>query len=95
MKDFSNPHVRKHLEFYPEDADKFSSEVWHGEKLVQGHNRKQLTPMVTYNAKTYFIDEVCELADHSLFIPDMFLRRNGEMWAHGNLLVRDPVRLSL
>ncbi|KAG8729143.1 hypothetical protein FRC11_009437 [Ceratobasidium sp. 423] len=92
QQDPSNPHVRSYLEFYPEDAENHSSEVWHGEKLAQGHNRKQLTPMVTHNTKTYFIDEVCELVDVSLFIPDMFLRRAGEMRARGNLLAKDTVR---
>ncbi|KAG9087700.1 hypothetical protein FRC06_002419 [Ceratobasidium sp. 370] len=89
-KEFSNPHVRKHMQFYPEDAGNHSSEVWHGEKLVQGHNRKQLTPMVSHENKTYFVDEICGLADGSAFIPDMFLiRREGGMWARGCHLTKD------
>ncbi|KAG9097101.1 hypothetical protein FRC06_007956 [Ceratobasidium sp. 370] len=58
--DFSNRDVRAHMEFYPEDAGNHSSEIWHGEKLVQGHNQKQLTPMATHGNNTYFVDEVCE-----------------------------------
>ncbi|KAG8719357.1 hypothetical protein FRC08_003023 [Ceratobasidium sp. 394] len=77
------------MEFYPQDAGDHSSEIWHGEKLVQGHNRKQLTPMVSHDNKTYFVDEVCELADGSAFIPDMFLRREGGMWARGCHLTKD------
>ncbi|KAG8701329.1 hypothetical protein FRC08_004137 [Ceratobasidium sp. 394] len=89
QQEFSNPRVREHMEFYPQDAGDHSSEIWHGEKLVQGHNRKQLTPMVSHDNKTYFVDEICELADGSAFIPDMFLRREGGMWARGYHLTKD------
>ncbi|KAG8784047.1 hypothetical protein FRC12_019015 [Ceratobasidium sp. 428] len=91
QQDFSNRDVRERMEFYPEDAGNHSSEIWHGEKLVQGHNRQQLTPMVTQNGSTYFVDEVCELVDGSTFVPDMFLRREGGMWARGYHLTKDDV----
>ncbi|KAG9093298.1 hypothetical protein FRC06_011576 [Ceratobasidium sp. 370] len=87
--EFSNPSVRVHMHLYPEDAGDHSSETWHGDKLVQGHNRQQLTPMVTHENKTYFVDEFCELADGSAFVPDMFLRREGEMWARGCHFTKD------
>ncbi|KAG9080550.1 hypothetical protein FRC06_006451, partial [Ceratobasidium sp. 370] len=89
QQEFSNLRVREHMEFYPQDTGDHSSEIWHSEKLVQGHNQKQLTPMVSHDDKTYYVDEICELADGSAFIPDMFLRHEGGMWARGCHLTKD------
>lgn len=86
--------MRSKLQFYPEDGEGTSSEFWHGDKLAQGKNISQLTPMATSRFGTYYVNEVCELVDGSLFIPEMFLRRKGELWARGKQLVA-PGQVSL
>jgi hypothetical protein len=83
----SNLRVRNKLEFYPHDGEGQSSEFWHGDKFFHPNSRLQLTPMAISRNTIYYVDEVCELADGSLFVPDMFLRRRGELWARGHKLI--------
>jgi hypothetical protein len=90
IQDFSNLHVREHLEFYPHDGEGHLSEVWHGEKMACGHNCKQLTPMVINNGKSFFVGEVSRLRSGTYFIPDMFIKRHGELYARGHQLISQP-----
>jgi hypothetical protein len=83
----SNIRVRSKLEWYPCDGEGSSSEFWHGEKLAGGKNLSQLTPMETAGSIQYYVNEICELVDTSLFIPDMFFHRRGELWARGHRLL--------
>lgn len=83
IQDFSNPHVRKHLRFYPSDGRGSCTEFWDAQKLSQGENLEQLTPMASDNGVSYFVDEVCRLVDGSLFIPKMFFQREDHIWARG------------
>lgn len=79
----SNPEVRAQMEFYPTDGEGEVSEIWDGEKLAQGSHLEQLTPMLAVGDTHYYVNELCELVDGSAFIPEMFLRRQGEIWARG------------
>lgn len=79
--------MHPHLEFYPCVDDGRFSEVWHGEKMVCGHNRDQLTPMAGHNGRVYFVNEVCDLTTGSLFLIKMFLRKDGALWARGHMLL--------
>ncbi|KAF8599210.1 hypothetical protein BDV93DRAFT_498019 [Ceratobasidium sp. AG-I] len=83
-QDFSNPHLRKHLRFYPSDGRGSCTEFWDAQKLSQGENLAQLTPMASNNGISYFVDEVCRLEDGSLFIPEMFFQRQDQIWARGH-----------
>ncbi|KDN47459.1 hypothetical protein RSAG8_03599, partial [Rhizoctonia solani AG-8 WAC10335] len=82
-QDFANRSVREQMEFYPHDCDGFMSEVWHGEKMALGHNRDQLTPMVSHGGCSFFVNELTLLDDGSLFLTDMFLKHHGELSARG------------
>ncbi|QRV78666.1 glutamate receptor 3,4 [Ceratobasidium sp. AG-Ba] len=87
-QDFSNPSVRPLMELYPTDGKGAIEEFWDGEKLAKGEHLDQLTPMVASpNDRTihYYVNELCELEDGDIFIPKMFFRREGGMWAHGYL----------
>ena len=83
MKDISNPEVRALMQFYPTDGEGEITEIWDGEKLAHGLIPDQLTPMVAVGDSHYFVNEFCELDSGSLFIPEMFLRRQGNIWARG------------
>ncbi|QRW07133.1 hypothetical protein RhiLY_06132 [Ceratobasidium sp. AG-Ba] len=82
--DYSNPHVRKHMQFYPNDGQGPCTEFWDGEKLSQGQNLAQLTPMAMRDGKSYFVGEICQVSGGSFFIPDMFFQRQEELWARGH-----------
>lgn len=75
------------MQFYPRDGNGVVEEFWDGEKLALGEYMDQLTPMVASphnQLHHYYVNEVCELDDGELFIPKMFLRREGEeLWARG------------
>lgn len=47
--------------------------------------------MATLNDKTYHVEEVCEVINGSTFVPDMFLYRDGSMWACGRCFLRTMV----
>jgi hypothetical protein len=83
----SNITVRSKLEFYPHDGAGRSAEFWHGDKFFDPKSHLQLTPMTVSGNTMYYVDEICQLADGSLFIPDMFLRRGGDLWARGHQLI--------
>jgi hypothetical protein len=88
----SNIRVRSKLEFYPHDGEGSSSEFWHGDKMFDSKCLSQLTPMAVSSCGTYYVDEVCRLADSTLFVPDVFFRRRGELWARGyQLKANGPV----
>ncbi|KEP45802.1 hypothetical protein V565_240180, partial [Rhizoctonia solani 123E] len=86
QQDMSNPGVRASMQFYPTDGEGEISEIWDGEKLAHGLALEQLTPMVAVGSSHYFVNEFCELDDGTLFIPEMFLRRQGGIWARGLLI---------
>ncbi|KAF8600788.1 hypothetical protein BDV93DRAFT_446855, partial [Ceratobasidium sp. AG-I] len=81
--DMSNPCTRENMQFYPTDGEGKVNETWDGEKLSHGLSSDQLTPMVALSNGDFFANELCELGDDSLFVPKMFLRRQGELWARG------------
>ncbi|CAE6516777.1 unnamed protein product [Rhizoctonia solani] len=94
-QDFANLTIREQMEFYPHDCDGFMSEVWHGEKMTLGHNREQLTPMVSLGGRSFFVNELTLLDDGSLFLTDMFLKHHGQLSARGRKFeLQDPATCS-
>lgn len=76
------------MNFYPTDGEGPIEEIWDG-KLVLGEHAEQLTPMVQSLTKPdlhYYVNELCEVEGGELFIPIMFLRRQGAMWARGHMV---------
>jgi hypothetical protein len=72
--------------FYPTDGEGPVDEIWDADKLVRGECPDHLTPMVTSPRNPsvhYFINEICEIDEGGLFIPKMFFRRKGGLWARG------------
>ncbi|CCO31107.1 hypothetical protein BN14_05141 [Rhizoctonia solani AG-1 IB] len=83
QQDMSNPQVRNLMQFYPSDGEGEINEIWDGEKLAHGLTPEQLTPMVVVGDSHYFVNELCELEDGNVFLPEMFVRRQGSIWARG------------
>lgn len=74
------------MNFYPSDGSGPIEEVWDGEKLTRGENLDQLTPMAISphdSSLHYFVNELCELENEELFLPRMFFKKDGGLWARG------------
>ncbi|QRV75094.1 glutamate receptor 3,4 [Ceratobasidium sp. AG-Ba] len=66
QQDMSNPNTRQKMEFYPRNNDGHVSEFWDGQKLSQGENCSQLTPMAVCGNRIYYVGEVspANVRDH-------------------------------
>ncbi|KAG8682561.1 hypothetical protein FRC11_014713, partial [Ceratobasidium sp. 423] len=54
--------------------------------MALGQNREQLTPTVSRGGQSFFISELTQLDDGSLFLADMFLKHRGDLSARGRKL---------
>ncbi|KAF7344773.1 hypothetical protein MVEN_01638300 [Mycena venus] len=80
-RDFSNPEVAKHLQFYPEETTGPISEVWQAERWKE-YKPSQLTPMYVRGLRQFYIDEVAALEDTSYVIPRAWIKREGILCAN-------------
>ncbi|KAJ7063307.1 hypothetical protein C8F01DRAFT_1229908, partial [Mycena amicta] len=79
-KDFANPEVAKHLNFYPEETAGPVSEVWQAQRWKE-YAPSQLTPMFSRGHRQFYIDEVAELNTGEKVLPVAWIIRGGELWA--------------
>ncbi|KAJ3803923.1 hypothetical protein F5876DRAFT_71048, partial [Lentinula aff. lateritia] len=75
-KNFANPHVVKHMNYYPEEVEGPISEVWQAKRHMEYHPSKH-TPMLSSAGKQFYIDEVARLSDNCLVIPKRWIKRKG------------------
>ncbi|KAJ3859493.1 hypothetical protein EV359DRAFT_68107 [Lentinula novae-zelandiae] len=75
-KNFANPHVVKHMNYYPEEVEGPISEVWQAKHHMKYHPSKH-TPMLSSAGKQFYIDEVARLSDNCLVIPKRWLKQKG------------------
>ncbi|KAJ7613787.1 hypothetical protein DFH06DRAFT_1286378 [Mycena polygramma] len=80
-RDFSNPEVAKHLQFYPEITSGPISEVWQAERWKE-YKPSELTPMYSRGLRQFFLEEVAELQNRSLVIPLAWFRRDKVLYAN-------------
>ncbi|EGO19214.1 hypothetical protein SERLADRAFT_411736 [Serpula lacrymans var. lacrymans S7.9] len=73
--EMSNPKVRPHLHFYPEDSGLWLSEAQQGLCWLREVPDEQLTPMARLNSHDYYIHEPAMLSDGRNDRPMMFARR--------------------
>ncbi|KAK0430592.1 hypothetical protein EV421DRAFT_1912712 [Armillaria borealis] len=67
-REFANPEVAKHLQFYPEETDGPISEVWQAECWKE-FDLSQLTPMYSRGLRQFYIEELAQLQDGCYVIP--------------------------
>ncbi|KAJ7176872.1 hypothetical protein C8R46DRAFT_989066 [Mycena filopes] len=79
-RDFSNPEVAKHLQFYPEETTGPISEVWQAERWKE-FKPSELTPMYSRGLRQFFIDEVATLNDGKFVLPVAWIVRDGVLCA--------------
>ncbi|KAJ7266016.1 hypothetical protein C8J57DRAFT_1436108 [Mycena rebaudengoi] len=77
-RDFANPEIAKHLQFYPEETDGPISEVWQAERWKE-FKPSELTPMFARGLRQFYIDEVAELDSGKKVIPLAWIKRGGEL----------------
>jgi hypothetical protein len=82
----ANPHVRPHLQFYPEDAGKTVNEYWQAEHWLHEVEPAQLTPMAIINNQRLFVDEPCLLRNGDACMPIKWFVRNGSFVAKAHRL---------
>ncbi|KAF8581620.1 hypothetical protein K439DRAFT_1618913 [Ramaria rubella] len=82
IRDYSNPQVSSLLHFDPEETNGGVTEFWQAQRLKE-MPPDLLTPMHRKSFKDYYVNEIVELRDRSLVIPQMWVFRNGRMCADG------------
>ncbi|KAJ7691617.1 hypothetical protein B0H17DRAFT_1159782 [Mycena rosella] len=71
-RDFSNPEVVKHLNFYPEETSGPISEEFKPSELI---------PMYSQGLRQFYIEEVAELQSRKMVIPLVWIKRGGVLCA--------------
>ncbi|THU77701.1 hypothetical protein K435DRAFT_701826 [Dendrothele bispora CBS 962.96] len=84
-RQFANPEVAPHINFYPEETDGPISEVWQAERWKE-FDANDLTPMYSSNGKQFYINEVAMLNDDRLVIPLLWVKRKGILHADCNIV---------
>ncbi|KAJ6631043.1 hypothetical protein B0H10DRAFT_2321221 [Mycena sp. CBHHK59/15] len=79
-RDFANPEVVKHLNFYPEETSGPISEVWQAERWKE-FKPSELTPMYSRGLRQFYIEEVAELDNGKCVIPLAWIKRGGVLCA--------------
>ncbi|KAH6880930.1 hypothetical protein BKA70DRAFT_1446935 [Coprinopsis sp. MPI-PUGE-AT-0042] len=80
-QEMSNPQVRPHLTFYPEDAGERLEGASQGERWLHNLPPGQTTPMHRIAGVDYYIYEPCMLHDGSFCIPTRWFVRGRTMMA--------------
>ncbi|KAJ7129877.1 hypothetical protein C8R43DRAFT_896658 [Mycena crocata] len=80
-RDFANPEVAKHLQFYPELTTGPISEVWQATRWKE-FKPSELTPMYVRGLRQFYIDEVAILESDLMVIPVAWIKINGVLCAN-------------
>ncbi|KAJ7096589.1 hypothetical protein B0H15DRAFT_774168 [Mycena belliarum] len=80
-RDFANPEVAKHLQFYPETTTGPISEVWQAARWKE-YKPSELTPMYVRGLRQFYIDEVASLENGVFVIPIAWYKIDGVLHAN-------------
>src|ERR1700712_1689180 len=78
----SNPNVRPHLSFYPEDSGPKLSEARQGQRWLNEIPDAQTTPMLRIGKDDYFIHKPAMLRDGKCCIPTRWFTKAGKYYAN-------------
>ncbi|KAJ6623011.1 hypothetical protein B0H10DRAFT_1637815, partial [Mycena sp. CBHHK59/15] len=90
-RDFANPEVAKHLQFYPKATTGPISEVWQAQRWKE-FKPSELTPMYARGLRQFYIDEVATLESGALVIPVAWIKLEGVLCANCVDITTSPVR---
>src|SRR5262245_44217590 len=86
------------MRIYPHDADGRVTETWEASKWLHDTPNHVLTPMFRKGGQRFFVNEVTQCSDGSLFIPERLYTRDNtgsssnelEMWCLGRAVRYSP-----
>ncbi|KAA1082636.1 hypothetical protein PGT21_009069 [Puccinia graminis f. sp. tritici] len=79
-QELANPHVSKHLEFFPEDTNGMNmSRFSQSYKWLSGIPRENRLQMCEVNGKQFYIYEPVQLVSHEVVIPIFLYKSNTEI----------------
>ncbi|KAF8173028.1 hypothetical protein K438DRAFT_1940336 [Mycena galopus ATCC 62051] len=82
VQEMSNPKLRPHLSFYPEDSGPKLSEARQGQCWLNEIPDDQTTPMLRIGADNYFIHEPAMLRDGKFCMPTRWFTKDGQYYAN-------------
>jgi hypothetical protein len=77
----SNPKVRNHLHFYPEDTGVHLRETRQADRWLREVRSQDTTPMIRIHRDDYYIFEPAMLHDCSVCMPHRWFTRDGQFFA--------------
>ncbi|KAK7007194.1 hypothetical protein R3P38DRAFT_3325581 [Favolaschia claudopus] len=80
-QEMSNPKVRPHLQFYPEDSGKVLEEARQGKRWLEELPSEKTTPMVRIGKQDYYIHEPAMLRDGTFCMPFRWFMRGNILFA--------------
>ncbi|KAI0263371.1 hypothetical protein BC834DRAFT_997123 [Gloeopeniophorella convolvens] len=78
-EDFTNPLVRPHMVFYPEDTQGKIVETWQAQKWLAEVGLEHLTPMVIHAGQHFYVNELAECRDGTYVLPVRWIVRESIM----------------
>ncbi|KAG9091071.1 hypothetical protein FRC06_000726 [Ceratobasidium sp. 370] len=93
-QDIANPHLRKHMTFYPHLNGKQMSQLWHSNKLLRGVPDHVLTPTIRHQNRIYYVGELVQRSQ-GWFLPLQWILKGErcEMYAVGHKVEETPAGL--
>ncbi|KAK0463305.1 hypothetical protein IW261DRAFT_1554190 [Armillaria novae-zelandiae] len=89
-RDFSNPEIAKHLQFYPEDTGGNTiSEVWQANQWKE-FDPSDLTPMFSRGHHQFYINEVTQLHDGRMVLPWNLIKYKNELCSDCSVVSISP-----
>jgi hypothetical protein len=82
----SNPQIRPHLAFYPEDNDNSLSEAWQAERWLYELDANLTTPMARVCGCDYFIHEPMMSREGRVYMINRFFQKDGQIMARASLM---------
>lgn len=84
-QEMSNPNVRPHLHFLPEDSGKQRCQAWQGKHWSRHMDPELLTPMVREHAQDFYIFEPALVnmgsSETRVVMPHRWFTRGDAIWA--------------
>ncbi|KAJ7160225.1 hypothetical protein C8R46DRAFT_1285735 [Mycena filopes] len=80
-QEMSNPKVRPHLQFYPEDSGKILQEARQGTRWLEELPSEQTTPMARIGTQDYYLNEPAMLTNGTCRIPVRWFARDKVLFA--------------
>ncbi|KAJ3009280.1 hypothetical protein NUW54_g2837 [Trametes sanguinea] len=85
-QEMSNPQVRPHLQFLPEDAGISLSQAWQASRWRDELDPELATPMVRHHGTDFFVHEPALLDDGRVCMPIRWFTRTGDIYAQAWLM---------